>query len=89
MFRHCPLNPQSYQTLHRHSLCVRVCVCVVEVYINICWAKEPVNHTLRCWPISTEGEGKEDLRARVAGETHTQSGECKRGGGERERERDR
>lgn len=61
-------------------------MCVVEVHINICWAKEPVNHTLHCWPISREGEGKVDLRVSVAEETHTHRVESagERGGGERE-----
>lgn len=45
--------------------------------------KEPVNHTLHCWPISKEGEGRgeEDLRSE---ETHRVESVGDRGGGERE-----
>lgn len=50
--------------------------------------KEPVNHTLHCWPISGEAEGKEDLRASVSAETHREESVGERGGGGGERERD-
>ncbi len=46
--------------------------------------KEPVNHTLHCWPISREGEGREDLRLSVCEERHSVERVGDRGGGERE-----